>query len=203
MENIRSRYNKFWVLCALAGLISACGSGSGDDMSASEMNVGNAKNVEGYSSADVAGGTGDVHFAEAYRGVTYKMSCMSGLDFVLGKGENPGEKYREELERETVVFLEFTHNEQGKDLLELPQMQLSKDDAMSYLAGSISSDIKLMNGEDELSPEGVLFEGTTTGANKVRVIFFFGEVQKEEKIKLEYYDRLFGAGLIKLTNKIK
>ena len=138
---------------------------------------------------------------EKIKGIQYSISSMNGLQFVERKGERVSPADIEDLKKETVVFLEFEHNEAGKDLLDLDALKMNKDDAIKYLSGAIASDISIENGDSPIVPNGIMYEGTSSGSKKVRVILFFSGCENQKEIEIQYNDRLFGAGLIKLITK--
>lgn len=138
---------------------------------------------------------------ETINGITYTVKSMSGLDFVERKGENPTGSDAEILSNETVVMFEFQHTQNTDDFFDIEQVKLSKDDAIMYLSGQIIQDFTMEQKGEDVTAEGVLFEGLNSGLNRARVFLFFGDTDPKKTHEITYYDRLFGEGIIKLTTK--
>lgn len=129
--------------------------------------------------------------------VRYSIEAMSGLSFVERKGEKPETADKEQLEKETVVFLELESD--FKNILEPQRIQLSKDKAVQYLMSGIAANVTAIQGEDEHHPDGVLLDRSLKGTNKLRVILFFSALDHSREFRFNYQDELFGAGEIKLS----
>lgn len=138
---------------------------------------------------------------EDIEGVQYSITAMSGLEFIEGKGEVVEASDIDALKKESVIFLEFTNNDPNKKLMEDENFTMQKDDAITYLASGIVADINIEQNEKMIQPNGVLYEKSVSGDHKIRVALFFTDVQMSEEFSFQYYDRLFGAGIVKLINK--
>lgn len=126
----------------------------------------------------------------------YTVRVFSALDFLKKKGETPTPNDEQELKKEGIVLLEIEGSDERKDFFEQPEIQLSSEDAMQYLIGNISEDIALSQGSEELYPSGVNFERIPGMQHKIRIVFFFKGIETDKKMKIEYYDRIFGSGII-------
>jgi hypothetical protein len=139
--------------------------------------------------------------SEQIQGISYSIKALSGLEFIERKGESPDPEDIAFLEEETVLLFEFEENEIGKKIFDSEQLTFDKDEAIKYLSGKIIGDIEIEQGEEKLIPDAALYEGISSSDSKIRVVLFFTELDKNKEFTLQYYDRLFGAGLIKLINK--
>lgn len=133
--------------------------------------------------------------------VQYKVDLMSALRFIEIKGERVAEEDIKDLEKESVLILEIAVNEGVKDVFESDKLGYDKEEAVKYLMGEIGNDLTLFQGEEEFQTQAIQYDGNLTGANKIRVFFFFTELDSSKETTIKYYDRLFGAGLINLKQK--
>lgn len=130
-------------------------------------------------------------------GLNYSMRILPMLDFLQRKGETVAAEDRDDLSKETVVLLEMALENTQKDIWKNPGMQLSEEDAVNYLVGELASDLTIEQNGITRHATGTSFEGRTGAAHQLRVQLYFGNIDCKQPMKALYYDRLFGAGLIK------
>ena len=128
--------------------------------------------------------------------VGYSVSLVRALDFLDRKGERVAEEDKADLSREAALILETELKEGHRDIFDSPRMTLSKDDAIQYLVGKISEDVMIYQDTKEFKPTGVSYEGALGNKNKMRVILFFRDLDLNKKMRVSYYDRLLGSGII-------
>jgi len=126
----------------------------------------------------------------------YTVKVLSATVFLERKGENIAPEDREGLAHEIVALLEIQAPDAKRDFFESPGLALSKEDGLQYLVGGIGSDITLVQGTKEFYPSGVSFERVPGMQHKIRVLLFFSGVDLTQKMKISYYDRLMGSGII-------
>ena len=133
-------------------------------------------------------------------GVEYHYSLVDALDFVRRSGKTVAKEDMEELEKESVVIFEFTTDKATQSAFDSAEMKLGKDDAIQYLMSGISNDFVIKQDGSEYKPAGCNYEGQIGEQNKIRVMFFMNGLDKNTSFTIEYYDQLFGKGLMKFTN---
>ncbi len=131
-----------------------------------------------------------------FGGVSYMFKELTALDYLNGKGEKVLDADRADLEKESVFMLEFKLQDSHRDIKDSPLLKLSKDDLGQYLIGKVSDDFKIYQDNKTFVPAASHYEGII--GDKIRVTFFFQEVDLSKKIEIEYVDRVFGNGLIKM-----
>lgn len=134
------------------------------------------------------------------KGIEYHYSMVSALDFVQRSGNTVASEDLEDLEKESVVIFEFTTDKATQSAFESAEMKLEKDDAIQYLMSGISNDFVIKQDGTEFKPAGCNYEGQIGEQNKIRVMFFMNGLDKNDPFTIEYYDQLFGKGLMKFTN---
>lgn len=130
--------------------------------------------------------------------IQYSIDILSALEYVNRRGEEPDPGDVDELRKESVLILEMESMEKIQEIFESSRIQMDKEDAIKYLIGEITSDIVLTQGENEYLPTAVQYDGMVK--NKFRLFLFYKDVDVRAGIRVSYYDRLFGAGLIQLKH---
>jgi hypothetical protein len=129
--------------------------------------------------------------------IHYRVNILSARDFITRSGDHVRAEDEKELANEQVVLLEIALDNELKKIWEDPAVQMSQEDAMNYLVGGIATDFTIEQNGKTFSANGVNFEGRSGAVNKVKVQFFFAGINSEKPMKVLFYDRLTGAGLIK------
>lgn len=130
------------------------------------------------------------------KGIKYTFKEVTALDYLNRKGEKVAENDVEDLEKESVFMLEFKSKENAKSIKDSPLLQLSENELGQYLVGKVNDDFKIKQGGKTFTPSASLFEGIV--GNKIRVSFFLTDIDLSKKFEIEYYDRVFGGGIIKM-----
>lgn len=136
-----------------------------------------------------------------FEGVSFVFKDVSALDYLSRAGKNPSSEDRKELANESVFMLELVGHKPSGSIFENAGMELSEDDATKYLIGEIEKDFVLIQNEKRFKPLGVQYDGKIGNGQKIRVAFFMEGVNLNLPYTIEYYDRLFGKGLVKLSRK--
>lgn len=137
--------------------------------------------------------------------ISFGFKEVSAVEYLERKGEVIAKSDLSELEKESVFMLEFNADvKQGKDFFDVQDLSMNQSSAVQYMIGEISNDFKVIQGENTFLPNGVQYEGKIGTTNKIRVTFFFGDVNLDQPYTIEYNDRLFSKGLIQMNkNEIK
>jgi hypothetical protein len=130
-------------------------------------------------------------------GIHYTVRVMGALELLEHKGQAVAPEDKADLAKETVVLLEIGAPELQKDIWQHPQLQLSEEDAANYLIGDIVSDLTIEQNGHNYSASGSNFEGKNGAKNALRAQIYFAGADSKQPLKVVYYDRLFGAGLVK------
>lgn len=188
------------IMTVFAGstLISCSGISSSDEYSESMKLSGNQSEENTVFAA--AENSNERKVAETHNDVRYKIDLLSAKDFIERKGERVAKSDVQKLKKESVLILEMHVNDRVKSALESSKMVMSKEDAVSYLMSGIIKDVTIGQKKETFKPYEVLYDGHLTGANKLRVFLFFQDVDLNKTSKIQFYDRLFGAGLINLKH---
>lgn len=133
-------------------------------------------------------------------GVEYHYSVVNALDFIRRSGGHVDKEDIEGLEKESVVIFEFKTEKATQNAFESKEMKLGKDDAIQYLMSGISTDIVIKQNGKEFKPSGCNYEGQIGEQNELRFMFFINGLNTDNPFTIEYYDQLFGNGLMKFTN---
>jgi len=139
--------------------------------------------------------------SKTHSGITYSFRMMSATDFLTKKGEQVGLSDRAELDKETVVIVTFNSSNKHKDIFELEQMTLDKEAATQYLVGAFGDDVTIEQGGKTLTPTGVHYETNFGEIGQLRAFLYFEGIELSKPAKVVYYDRLFGAGLLRFEIK--
>lgn len=135
-----------------------------------------------------------------YNSVAYHFKLINSLDFLYQSGKKVDNNDKEELDKETVLILEFENLVDGQlSVYDNKSIKFNKDDAIKYLSGNILSDIEIIQNDSTFYANGVNFEGNVGNTGSIRALLFFKGIDTKQKSKIHYYDRLFGAGLINIT----
>jgi len=103
--------------------------------------------------------------------------------------------------RERVLEIEFHHDEE-KDLLLNEFTNRSYEDAVKYMAFTITKDFSIVtSSKDTIACAGVQFERNFKVAPFKRALLYFGNINQDDQIQLIYNDELFGNGIIKFKFK--
>ncbi len=132
--------------------------------------------------------------------IEYHYSMVNALDFVQRSGNSVAEEDIAGLEKESVVIFEFRTDKETESAFDSNSLKMSKDDAIQYLMSGISDDFVVKQNGTEFKPAGCNYEGQIGERNKLRVMFFMNGLEKNDPFTIEYYDQLFGKGLMKFTN---
>lgn len=130
-------------------------------------------------------------------GIHYSFSVIEALEYLKIKGEVVAKEDVESLSTEQVVLMEMSLSDKNKDIWESKKLLLSEEDAMNYLTGVIASDLTIEQGGKEFTSNGVNYSGKIGARNTIKIQFFFKGLEKSKPMKAVYYDRLFGAGIVK------
>ncbi|MDH4472378.1 MAG: hypothetical protein QE487_07200 [Fluviicola sp.] len=137
--------------------------------------------------------------SKTHNEITYSFQLMSALDFVTKKGEKVAASDTADLKKEVVMIATFQHAKSQKDILDSDQITLDKEAATQYLVGELASDVTLEQAGKKVSPTGVHYEKSVGQIGQVRAFLFFEDVSATQLSTIIYYDRLFGAGLMRFT----
>jgi len=130
--------------------------------------------------------------------IEYSIHTMSALEFIKLKGENPEVEDIDQLREETVVFFEFESEE--SNILKSKKIQIPKNEVFQYLRRDILENVEIEQKGEKNKANGVIYDRSLNGTNKLRVILFFSTVNHEKEFLFNYKDKLFGAGEIELSN---
>lgn len=109
--------------------------------------------------------------------------------------------YREKLKNEQVIQFDFQSLDK-KDLLEQRSNGNYKA-YVEYLSFKIKNDFyAITNKGDTIPATGVLFERTFKLSPYKRILLYFDIPEDEKKVKLLYYDNLFGNQIIKFNIEV-
>jgi hypothetical protein len=136
-----------------------------------------------------------------FEGVSFVFKDVSALDYLSRTGNSPSAEDRKELANESVFMLELVGHKPSGSIFENAGMNISEDDATKYLIGEIEKDFVIIQKDKRFKPLGVQYDGKIGNGQKIRVAFFMEGVNLNLPYTIEYYDRLFGKGLVKLTRK--
>lgn len=137
--------------------------------------------------------------SKTLNGITYSFRLMSALEFLERKGELVAESDKTELIKEVVLIATFKNSEAHKSIFEASQITMDQEAATQYLVGTLADDLTLEQGGKSITPSGVQYEKSIAEMGQLRAFFYFNEINEAKKTKIIYYDRLFGAGLIRFT----
>ncbi len=136
-----------------------------------------------------------------FESVSFVFKDVSALDYLSRIGNPPSEEDRLDLEKESVFMLELVGHKPSGSVFENSGMNLSEEEATKYLIGEIEKDFVIVQKDKKFKPLGVQYDGFIGTGQKIRVAFFMEGVNLNLPYTIEYYDRLFGKGLVKLTRK--
>jgi len=136
-----------------------------------------------------------------FESVSFVFKDVSALNYLTRSGNTPTPEDRKELQNESVFMLELVGHKPSGSLFENSEMSLSQNEATKYLIGAIEKDFTIIQNKKRFKPQGVQYDGVIGTGQKIRVAFFMNGVDLNSKYTIEYYDRLFGKGLMKLTRK--
>lgn len=133
-------------------------------------------------------------------GISFGFSSLLANDYLSRIGKKVSADDEESLKKESVFMLVIATKSATKDILESEELTLDLDEATQYLIGKVTEDFVVLQHNKRIKPEGVQYDGKIGSGDKLRLTFFFKEVNLSETFTIEYYDRLFGKGLIKMKN---
>ena len=136
-----------------------------------------------------------------FEGVSFVFKDVSAFDYLSRTGRTPSDEDREDLEKESVFMLELVGHKPSGNIFENAGMDVSEEEATKYLIGEVVQDFVIIQNEKHFKPQGVQYDGVIGTGQKIRVAFFMEGVNLNLPYTIEYYDRLFGKGLVKLTRK--
>lgn len=182
----------------LAGLLVSC---SGEQTTPesfdnSKLEVGKLR--DSHSSTSVVEPDNDGGAAKTYNGVKYTVDLINGVDFVSRKGEKLELSERLELSRESVAILKIDLQSMKEiSVFESSKITMNKEDALQYLVGQISGDFSIEQNGKSISPSGVEYDAGISEPDNIKVFLFFNKINLNQPSSALYYDRLFGAGLMR------
>jgi len=136
-------------------------------------------------------------------GIDFSVNGINAVDYIKRVGQNNiAEEDLDELKQETVFIVEFTDENEFKNIFDSEKILLDKDKAVQYLIGDLQNDFKVKQEGAIVSVNGLNYEGQVGTQNKIRVVFYAKGVDLNKPYTVEYYDRLFGKGLIKFKRTV-
>lgn len=132
--------------------------------------------------------------------LSFGFSSVSATNYLSRIGKSVKLEDAESLKKESVFMLVIGNKDATKDILESEQLTMDSQDAVQYLIGKVTEDFVVIQKDKRITPEGVQYDGKIGSGEKIRLTFFFKEINLEEPFTIEYYDRLFGKGIIKMKN---
>lgn len=188
------------VISLLVALITSCSGGQigPKSIDGSTMEVGQLANerpnVSDNGLADSKSRT------KVYNGITYSVNLINAVDFVSRKGEKLELSERLELSKECVAILKIDlKNSKETSVFESSKMTMNREDAMQYLVGQISNDFSVEQNGESISPLGVEYDAGIAQPDNIKIFLFFNKINLDKSSSVVYYDRLFGAGLIRFN----
>ena len=131
----------------------------------------------------------------------FKADLISAVDFIKLRGEVPAQEDLAQLAKEHVVILEVEDAKATTGIYSSKRLLLSKEDLSSYMMAGITNDLIVIQGDETYLAHSTLFDkdiGTTAGGNTLRVFLFFNDLDDSKPFDIQFNDRLFGTGSIKL-----
>jgi hypothetical protein len=129
-------------------------------------------------------------------GITYRFHAISALDYLDRKGVNPEKEDLAHLREESVILLEMS--EEVHDIFESKKLQLSQDDLVMYLCDGIKEDFTIVQEGEVIKPNAVQYEGKIGSGDRIRATFFIKGINESLPIQIQYYDKIFGNGFVKI-----
>lgn len=186
------------LLISITAILVSCSSGDNDPIVKEDV-------LAGMHSDDIALSSEPSPIGEPaaknLNGVHFVFKEIDALSYLERSGSQVAEADKKDLSDESVFMLEYQLSD-GKSPKESPSIQLSPDQMTQYFMGNIIDDFSVSQGKQSFKANGVQYDGEI--GNKLRVVFFFKGVDIMEKFEINYHDRLFGRGSMKLikTNEI-
>ena len=134
--------------------------------------------------------------------LTFGFNEVTAINYVERTGNHISAEDKKELEDESVFMLEIETKEQSIDILTVAEISMNEDDATQYLIGKVLDDFSIQQDGIKILPEGVQYDGKIGSGDKIRLVFFVQGVNLGKEYTIEYYDRLFGKGLVKMKKNI-
>jgi hypothetical protein len=185
------------LFCLLVGIISSCKSEQVNDPKSKEQSTADVWNF-GNNQTVNAEGKSDRISAKTYNGVKYTVDLINAVDFVSRKGEKLELSERLELSKESVAILKIDlQSMKETSVFESSKITMDKEDAMKYLVGQISNDFSIEQNGESISPAGVEYDAGISEPDNIKVFLFFNRIDLNKPSSALYYDRLFGAGLMR------
>lgn len=184
------------LLCLAISMLFGCNSLDQPDNSAEIANV-KSESGEIVTSPEVELKEGTI----ARSGISYNADLVTAFEFIERRGEKPDPGDKEQLRKEHVMILEIEDHTTKESTLHSERLRMSDEALASYMMSGIVEDVMVIQGEDSLFAHSAHFDkdiGGTSGARKLRAFLFFNNIDGKKKIETHYFDRLFGAGHIKL-----
>lgn len=136
-----------------------------------------------------------------FDGVSFVFKDVSAVNYLERIGQFPSSEDQKSLMNESVFMIEHVGHKPSGSIFENAGMVMDEQEATQYLIGDIEIDFVVVQNNTRYTPEGVQYDGKIGGDQKIRSVFFLKGVDLSQPYTIEYYDRLFGKGLIKLTRK--
>lgn len=138
------------------------------------------------------------------KGIRFSFAAISALDFLARNNKIPTAADAEDLKEETVIIVELSDTNQFHSVFNNVHATLSKDEMIQYLVGDFVNDFWLTQNGKRINPNGIQYEGIIgANENKIRVLTFFTGINIQENYTIQYTDKLFDAGIIKVSKKHK
>ena len=134
-----------------------------------------------------------------FEGVSFVFKDISSLNYLKRIGKYPSREDELQLAKESVHMLELVGHKPSGSIFENSGIKRNQADAIKYLVGDIEKDFVIVQNEKRIKPLGVQYDGVIGTGQKIRVAFFMEGIDLSHPYTIEYYDRLFGKGLIKLS----
>lgn len=134
-----------------------------------------------------------------FEGVSFVFKDISSLNYLKRIGKYPSTEDELQLAKESVHMLELVGHRPSGSIFENSGIKHNQADAIKYLVGDIEKDFVIVQNERRIRPLGVQYDGVIGTGQKIRVVFFMEGIDLSRPYTIEYYDRLFGKGLIKLS----
>lgn len=134
------------------------------------------------------------HKRKAHKEVGYEVKPISAIDFLERKGESIDPKDMDHLKRESAFILDISSlSASKKSPFSLEQCALEKEKAIEYFAFNLEKEIWAKQDDKIFQPTGSHFERDFGLSNRLRIVFFFKDLDLNKPFEFLYQDQLFGA----------
>lgn len=136
-----------------------------------------------------------------FEDMSFVFKSVSSLDYLERSGEKVDDSDRKSLENESVFMIEFVGHKLSGSIFDQGENSLSEQDATKYLIGEIENDFVVIQNKKRIKPLGVQYDGKIGNSQKIRVTFLMEGVNLKKDHTIEYNDRLFGKGKVRLKQE--